>query len=279
MNIRNRSTLLILIDPFRDQRREDKEPNNKYALRTLEYIKEPSNYINYFFVSVYDCLPFLKNEKWCGKTSKRMTLQNRVFTKKISDYRPASEANHLYCESLDSNFDEFNYKNILTTSAFFTQDLKDFLDTFPTIKNVMIAGEAWEQCIRFRPLGIYNVVKLLKDYPKVNLLVDATLIGGFGNGRFGKGVGIAFTEDGNQIIGEPSWEKIEDSLFYLPKNKYDTYLQKDVHFYEEGLRLDIESDLFHPEPGVKHFKLNLKDSISAKHLTLDLFDKVSNSDF
>ena len=29
----------------------------------------------------------------------------------------------------------------------------------------------------------------------------------------------------------------------------------------------------------EHIKLFLKDSISAKHLTLDLFDKVSNSDF
>lgn len=236
MSFRNLSTLLILIDPFRDQKREDGVITNKYALKTLEYIKEPSNCINYFFVSAYDCPSFIKNEKWCGKPSKRISLQNRVFTKKIDDYRPSKKTNHIYCDSLDSKFDEFNYKNILTTSAFFTQDLKDFLDTFPNIKNVMIAGEAWEECIRFRPLGIYKVVKLLKDYPKVNLLINKNLIGGMGKSRFGEGVGIKLTEDGNQIIGEPSWVKLDDSVFYLPKNKYDLYLQEDVHYYEQGRR-------------------------------------------
>ena len=235
MSFRNLSTLLILIDPFRNQKVEDGVITNKYALRTLEYIKEPSNYIDYFFVAVYDCVPFLKNEKWCGVTSKRIFLENRVFTKKIAHYKPGN-TNNIYCDSLDSNFDYFNYKNILTTSAFFTQDLKDFLDTFPNIKNVMIAGEAWEECIRVRPLGIYKVVKLLKDYPKVNLLINKNLIGGMGKSRFGEGVGIKLTEDGNRIIGEPSWVKLDDSVFYLPKNKYDLYLQEDVHYYEQGRR-------------------------------------------
>lgn len=274
-----KSTLLIFIDPFQDSGRADRKDEtrfNKYSLRVLDFIKEPSNSIDYFFLSVYDCPSFLKNEKWCGNTSKRISLQNRVFTKKIAHYKPARDGNHVYCSSLDDKFDDFNHKNILSTSAFFAEDLKNFLDSFPTIRNVMIAGEAWQQCVKFRPLGIYNVVNVLKEYKKVNLVINTNLIGGMASS------GIPFSEDGNHIVGEPSWEKIGDSMFYLPKEKYDSYLQEDIFCADEFKRTVIENDNHHKDPSIpsiNHIELILNDSISAKHITLDLFDKVSNSDF
>jgi hypothetical protein len=287
MSIRNKSTLLILIDPFQGKKKAEEEEStttNTYSLKTLEYIKEPSNYIDYLFVSVYDCSSFLKNEKWCGKTSKRVSLENRVFTKKVTQYNPSTVVDHRYCTSLDTRFDEFNHKNILTTSAFLAKDLKDFLDTFSNIKNVMIAGEAWEKCVRFRPLGIGFVLKALKDYPKVNLLIDTTLIGGVTGSD-----GVVLNEDGDRIIGEPSWEKIGDSIFYLPKNTYDSYLEKEIHYFEDkqdskrtkviNVDMDFKNErTLEKEKVDQQINLTLNDCISAKHLKLNLNDKISNSE-
>jgi hypothetical protein len=275
-----KDSLLIFIDPFVDpiNDREDKSRGNKYSTKVLDYIKEPTNNINYLFVCVYDCPSFIKNEKWCGKTSKRFSLENRVFTKKIVDYKPSLDTTHIYCPTLDSKFDEFNYKNILTTSAFFTKDLTDFLDTFPNIKNVIIAGEAWQLCIRTRPLGLFSVVNALKKYKKVNLLIEKKLIGGV------NGFGVVLNEDEDRIVGEPSWEKIGDSLFYLPKDKYDVYLEQEIHFYEKEFGTEYETDNHHPKKSLEKAKvdqqinLTLNDCISAKHLKLNLNDKISNSE-
>lgn len=260
-------SLLIFIDPFAKNVREDKKDiPNKYSTKVLEYIKEPTNNINYLFVCAYDSLSFIKNEKWCGKTSKRISLENRVFTTKVVDYKLGRNFSNIYCSSLDSKFDEFNYKNILTTSAFFTKDLADFLDTFPNIKNVIIAGEAWELCIRFRPLGLLNVVNLLKNYKNVNVIVDFNLIGGMEKTAF-------LNKSKKSVVKEPCWKHVEGSMFYLPKDQYDIYLEKYIDVYQEKYPKNYQLEM-------KDIHLELNDYISARHLTLDLFDEiVSKEDF
>jgi hypothetical protein len=271
-----KSTLLILIDPFVhpdiDRDEFNNVTHNRYAKEVFNYVKDRTNNVKYFFLAVYDSPTFLKNEKWCGKTSKRKSLENRVFTYKLEEYGPAKNFSHTYCPSLESAFDDLNKQNVLATSAFFTQDLKDFLDTYPDIKNVIISGEAWQQCIKFRPLGIYNVVQLLKKYKKINLLIDSNLIGGMSS------TGIVLNEDKTSILGEPCWENVGGSLFYLPKEKYDLYLEKDIYSDYSEYTVTLETDDFHIIKG-ENIDLFLNDSVSAKHITLDLFDKVSNFDF
>ena len=260
------STLLIYIDPYLVERAK----RNRQTPKVIKFIEKHN--IQYFFLTVYDSPSFLKNEKWCGLTSKRKTLENRVLTAKIEDYIISAKAKrngaqHIACPDIMA-WEAPAYKNIVSTSAFFISDLMNMLDTYD-IKNVVIVGEAWERCVRFRSLGLANVVPLLSRYEDVNLMIDTSMIGRMT--KTNKKNPSLLGKDKKSVVGESCWEHIEDTLFYLPKDKYDLYLEKYLDKYQK------EYPTTH-KPQCRNIILNLNSAISGKHITLDLSDTVTGKE-
>lgn len=260
------STLLIYIDPYVIK----PSKNNRQTPKVIKFIEKHN--VNYFFLTPYDSPSFLNNDKWCGAGSKRQSLDNRIFTTKIKDYKISvkakkEEVQQIVCSDI-VRWEPPVHKNIISTSAFFISDLMNMLDSYP-IKNVVIAGEAWEKCVRFRSLGLENIVPLLSRYEDVNLIIDISMIGRMSTSN-NKNPSL-LGKNKKSVLGEPCWKHIESTLFYLPKDKYDLYLDKYLDKYQK------EYPTTH-KPQCRNIILNLNSAISGKHITLDLSDTVTGEE-
>ena len=97
-----------------------------------------------------------------------------------------------------------NYLNKNKIQITMTQlwELEYYLSIFPKIKNIYVLGKSWEKCIKNRPLGYKNLIKL----PDINILTNTTCV-------------KTVNRKNPNLSNDPNWEHVTEEIWVMIKKE------------------------------------------------------------
>lgn len=199
-------TIVIAIDIFSNVSKGKKVPNI-LSQKVIDLCNHPQ--VVAALIAIYDSPLFCEDEYWKKRYTDTFNQSN--------EYKIDPDFNWAPCPNILS---WRSTKNVFP--GYTIGDLKKILKEFPNTKNILIAGEAWEMCIRNRPLGLLKLIPFLKD-TDINIICDFDIINTMEKSNK---TGNWFPENETHV-----WEQVAGRLYHLPKKHYDRYLDKYVYMY------------------------------------------------
>lgn len=263
------NTLMIIIDTSVFSSYTDRLLETLRTQTIDEETGELLPYINTVFLSLYTAFNLHEDDYWY--VSQRQKFENRIFSsklknqrkyrgtvkgsKRILDYRPSNKLQHCI-------------------GVFQTQDLIDYIEhsiaSGTPIKNIMVVGESWQQCMRDRPLGVKNLIPVAEKY-KLNIVTDVSLTAGFPYHQYDK----EYEKHVESTVKEDNWKKVKDDVWYLPKREYSNYLERFKNSQREMDKARM--------PKTQSIKRSTERDGSGSydgtsHVTVNLVEKIKNTD-
>lgn len=230
-------TIVIVIDLFANGK--NPHPLTKGIIDTIR-----KKQVKGALLAIYDSKNIVEDKFWLERRPKDIFKDNKYIENQpyswkwwttcpdIISWRPRKNSNKIICP------------------GFSIEDLSCLLRRFPNTKNVLIAGDCWEECVRFRPLGLKYIIPFLKE-KDINLICNFDLIHVNQvlekNPRRGQKDKKKFLRWRQKLQrefileNEIVWEHIEGSTYLLPDRHYDRYLSTYIDKYEEWLQVMHDS--------------------------------------
>ena len=179
--ITDQPSIAILIDCWEDPQRWKKSKQypvdkmKKYFIQTILNFIESNQNITTVVLASYSAT------QEYGEADHIWYKNNREFygTAKLNKIRLLYHAHHQFYkdfskEPTTTNQTILNYVNLdkFQISMHWLWELEYYLSLHPEIKNVYVFGEAWEVCVRSRPLGYFSLLEI----PNINILTNTTCV-------------------------------------------------------------------------------------------------------
>ena len=180
-------SLVIIIDPWTWFGVPRKKLKPYLAERVINFINH--NNIHTAVLASYDCHRELYSDT--------VWYRNRLPMTDLAEYAPD---NHDQC-TIDIVLQYVN-TDIFQIAMRNEKELTAYLLDHPEIKNIYIVGEAWEICVKDRPLGYLNVYKQFCQGTDLRLLTS---------------VDCVLTATGQQPELTSEWQPISNNVYqYCP---------------------------------------------------------------
>lgn len=197
----NQPSLVILIDfwnPVGPKKRVDDTIeflNSNIAIKTVVL----SSYeVRSELFPLYNSLWYRNRKEWYEKApmlvKDRSILEDKENIKKLSNNRRT-----------DPRILKYNNPNRYQIAMFQYWEIEYYLSIYPEIKNLYVLGSAWEECVKYRPLGYLNLLQL----QNVNILTHTNLV-------------RSNQSDYPDLSSDRHWVNVEGNVYrYLGNEKVD----------------------------------------------------------